>query len=96
MLLLSLARSALRSSIKLQGAAAPATQVFVDPSASSSRCFGSFPYAVDAPDGDHDLEDIGEHMKGVQRIIDVASITEDANAITEMHDAFLEERSCLR
>ena len=86
-MLLSLARFALRSSIKLQGAAAPATQAFVNPYASSSRCLGSFPYAVDAPDGDHDLEDIEEHMKGVQRIIDVASVTEDADAITEMHIA---------
>ena len=49
----------------------------------------STPYAVDAPDGDHDLENIEEHMEGVNRIIDVAAVTEDAQAITEMHDAVL-------
>ncbi len=28
-------------------------------------------------------------MEGVNRIIDVAAVTEDAQAITEMHDAVL-------
>jgi hypothetical protein len=35
----------------------------------------------------HDFEHFEEHMEGVKRIIDVASVTEDADAITEMHDA---------
>jgi len=56
----------------------------------ASRFFSSStPYAVDGPDGDHDLEDVEEHMEAVNRIIDVAAVTEDADAITEMHDAVL-------
>ncbi|KAL7440868.1 hypothetical protein ACHAXM_007495, partial [Skeletonema potamos] len=47
------------------------------------------PYAVDGPDGDHDLEDVEEHMEGVNRIINVAAVTEDAQAIVEMHEAVL-------
>jgi hypothetical protein len=54
---------------------------------SNGRLSSSTPYAVDGPDGDHDLEDVEEHMEAVNRIIDVASFTEDADAITEMHDA---------
>lgn len=47
------------------------------------------PFAVDAPDGDHDLEDIEEHLAGVNRIINVAAVTENAAAINAMHDAVL-------
>eukprot|EP00571_Detonula_confervacea_P015644 CAMPEP_0172310158 /NCGR_PEP_ID=MMETSP1058-20130122/11326_1 /TAXON_ID=83371 /ORGANISM="Detonula confervacea, Strain CCMP 353" /LENGTH=140 /DNA_ID=CAMNT_0013022927 /DNA_START=70 /DNA_END=492 /DNA_ORIENTATION=+ len=50
------------------------------------------PYAVDAPDGDHDLQDLEESSDWAKRIIDVASVTEDADAITEMHDAVLGRR----
>eukprot|EP01083_Nonionella_stella_P073327 198197_1 len=34
-------------------------------------------FAVDAPDGEHDLEDVEEHLSGVDRIIDEASALED-------------------
>eukprot|EP00986_Skeletonema_menzelii_P004363 scaffold1476_cov136-Skeletonema_menzelii.AAC.2 len=54
----------------------------------ASRFLGSTaPYAVDAPDGDHDLEDVEEHMVEVNRIINVAAVTEDADAITKLHEA---------
>ena len=49
----------------------------------------STPYAVDGPDGDHDNEDVEEHMEGVNHIINVAAVTEDAQKIIEMHDAVL-------
>ena len=55
----------------------------------ASRFLSSMPYAVDAPEGDHDLELVESHMKGVNRIIDVAAVTEDADAISKMHDAVL-------
>jgi hypothetical protein len=86
MFLSSLARAA---TAKLPAAAicgAPVAQATVARYASRFLS-SSTPYAVDAPDGDHDLEHIEEHMEGVNRIIDVASVTEDADAITEMHDA---------
>lgn len=47
------------------------------------------PFAVDAPDGNHDLQDMEESSAWAKRTIDVASVTEDADAITEMHDAVL-------
>eukprot|EP00573_Skeletonema_grethae_P013486 CAMPEP_0201695398 /NCGR_PEP_ID=MMETSP0578-20130828/7364_1 /ASSEMBLY_ACC=CAM_ASM_000663 /TAXON_ID=267565 /ORGANISM="Skeletonema grethea, Strain CCMP 1804" /LENGTH=154 /DNA_ID=CAMNT_0048181241 /DNA_START=110 /DNA_END=574 /DNA_ORIENTATION=+ len=53
----------------------------------ASRFLSSAPYAVDGPDGEHDLEDVVEHMEGVNRIINVAAVTEDAGAITEVHEA---------
>mmetsp|Transcript_4671 Transcript_4671/g.6828 ORF Transcript_4671/g.6828 Transcript_4671/m.6828 type:complete len:157 (+) Transcript_4671:108-578(+) len=53
----------------------------------ASRFLSSVPYAVDGPDGGHDLEDVAEHMEGVNRIINVAAVTEDADAITEVHEA---------
>ncbi len=54
----------------------------------ASRFLSSMPpYAVDAPDGDHDLEDVEEHMDGVNRIINTAAVTEDADAITKIHEA---------
>lgn len=86
MFLSSLARAA---TTKLPAAAirgAPVAQATVARYASRFLS-SSTPYAVDAPDGDHDHEHIEEHMEGVNRIIDVASVTEDADAITEMHDA---------
>eukprot|EP01083_Nonionella_stella_P148742 471391_1 len=52
---------------------------------------GGNPFAVDAPDGDHDLQDEEESSAWAKRAIDVASVTEDADAITEMHDAVLGE-----
>lgn len=84
----SLARA---TSIKLPVIAAAATRAPVAQAAVAryaSRFLSSTtPYAVDAPDGDHDLEDIEEHLAGVNRIIDVASVTEDADAITAIHEA---------
>ena len=54
----------------------------------ASRFLSSLsPYAVDGPDGDHDLEDVEEHMDGVNRIINTAAVTEDADAITKIHEA---------
>ena len=88
MFLSSLARAA---TAKLPAAAicgAPVAQATVARYASRFLS-SSTPYAVDAPDGDHDHEHIEEHMEGVNRIIDVAAVTEDAQAITEMHDAVL-------
>ena len=56
----------------------------------ASRFLSSMtPYAVDGPDGDHDLEDVEEHMEGVNRIIDFAAVTEDADSITKVHEAVL-------
>lgn len=45
------------------------------------------PYAVDAPDGEHDLEDLEEHGAGVEGIVDFAAEHEDANKINMSHDA---------
>ena len=86
------------------------------------RFFSGEPFAVDAPDGEHDLQDIvslfacylpliqtnkswsafsnfmywctiqpkqEESSSWAKRTIDVASVTEDADAITEMHHAVL-------
>jgi len=47
------------------------------------------PFAVDGPDGDHDHQDLEESSAWAKRTIDVASITEDADAITAMHEAVL-------
>jgi hypothetical protein len=80
MFLSSLARAA---TTKLPAAAirgAPVAQATVARYASRFLS-SSTPYAVDAH--------IEEHMEGVNRIIDVAAVTEDAQAITEMHDAVL-------
>ena len=92
-MLSSLTRTTLRATITKLPAAA-ATVAFRAPVAETavaryaSRFLSTLtPYAVDGPDGDHDLEDVEEHMEAVNRIIDVASVTEDADAITEMHDA---------
>jgi len=46
-------------------------------------------YAVDAPNGDHDLQEIEESTDWVQRVVAVASATEDAAAINESHNAVL-------
>ena len=83
MFLSSLARAA---TTKLPAAAirgAPVAQATVARYASRFLS-SSTPYAVDASH-----EHIEEHMEGVNRIIDVAAVTEDAQAITEMHDAVL-------
>ncbi|KAL3759338.1 hypothetical protein ACHAWU_009117 [Discostella pseudostelligera] len=50
----------------------------------------AMPYAVDAPNGDHDFQDLEESSGWVKRTILVASVTEDADAITEMHNAVLQ------
>mmetsp|Transcript_14541 Transcript_14541/g.30596 ORF Transcript_14541/g.30596 Transcript_14541/m.30596 type:complete len:159 (+) Transcript_14541:152-628(+) len=56
----------------------------------SMRFFSSEkPFAVDAPDGDHDLQDVEESADWAKRTVEVASITEDANAINQVHDAVL-------
>jgi hypothetical protein len=47
------------------------------------------PFAVDAPDGDHDLQDLEESIEWTRRTLEVASITEDAAAINKIHDAVL-------
>lgn len=44
------------------------------------------PYAVDAPGGEHDLEDLEEHGAGVEGIVDFAAKHEDANKINMSHD----------
>jgi len=51
-----------------------------------TRFLNTTHYAVDAPDGEHDFEDVEEHMEGVKRIIDFASISEDASSINMEHD----------
>ncbi len=90
MFLSSLARA---TATKLPAAAtisarrAPVAQAAVTRYA--SRFLSSTPFAVDGPDGDHDFEDVEEHLEGVNRIIDVAAVTENADAITEMHEAVL-------
>lgn len=88
------------------------------------RFFSSGPFAVDAPDGEHDLQDIvsfddsitylvyicwndslmlhaslplwqtrqEESSAWAKRVIDVASISEDADSITEMHHAVFEKQ----
>mmetsp|Transcript_15928 Transcript_15928/g.26897 ORF Transcript_15928/g.26897 Transcript_15928/m.26897 type:complete len:161 (-) Transcript_15928:144-626(-) len=94
-MLSSLARTTHRlATTKLPTAAAfgpahtPATRAAV--ARYASRFLSSMtPYAVDGPDGDHDLEDVEEHMEGVNRIIDFAAVTEDADSITKMHEAVL-------
>ena len=91
-MLSSLARTTLRATaVNLPAAVAaahsPATRRAAAARYTSRFLSSSTPYAVDGPDGDHDLEDVEEHMAGVNRIIDIASVTEDAGAITEIHDA---------
>ncbi|KAL7504260.1 hypothetical protein ACHAXN_001939 [Cyclotella atomus] len=73
---------------------AAATNVSSRPIAAipNARFFSGEPFAVDAPDGDHDLQDIEESSAWAKRVIDVASITEDANSITEMHQAVFEKQ----
>ena len=44
-------------------------------------------YAVDAPDGIHDDQDIEESHDWANRTVTMAAATEDAAAINEMHDA---------
>lgn len=46
-------------------------------------------YAVDAPNGDHDLQDMEESTDWVNRVVAVASVTEDAAAINESHNFVL-------
>ncbi len=91
-MLSSLIRTTIRfKATKLPAAAAfsarraPVAQAYVTRYA--SRFLSSTPFAVDGPDGDHDLEDVEEHLEGVNRIINVAAVTENADAITEMHEA---------
>ena len=72
---------------------APVTQAAV--ARYAGRFSSTAPYAVDGPDGEHDFEDIEEHMDGVNRIINVASVTEDADAITEMHEAVFDTKNNL-
>lgn len=55
----------------------------------ATRFLSTTHYAVDAPDGEHDLEDVEEHMEGVKRIIDFASISEDVNSIKMEHDVVM-------
>ncbi len=75
----------LPAAVAVNASRAPVAQAAVTRYASRFLC--STPFAVDGPDGDHDLEDVAEHMEGVNRIINVAAVTEDADAITEMHEA---------
>ncbi len=77
----------LPAAVAVSASRAPVAQAAVARYAYASRFLSSMPYAVDGPDGDHDLEDVAEHMEGVNRIINVAAVTEDADAITEMHEA---------
>lgn len=44
-------------------------------------------FAVDAPDGIHDDQDIEESHDWANRTVTMAAVTEDAAAINEMHDA---------
>jgi len=44
-------------------------------------------YAVDAPDGEHDREDLEEHKMGVENIINYAASHEDAAEINAEHAA---------
>mmetsp|Transcript_14852 Transcript_14852/g.22018 ORF Transcript_14852/g.22018 Transcript_14852/m.22018 type:complete len:157 (-) Transcript_14852:68-538(-) len=92
MFLSSLARA---TATKLPAAAAavasraPVAEAAVARYASRFLSSMTAPYAVDGPDGDHDHEDVEEHMEGVNRIINVAAVTEDADSITKMHEAVL-------
>uniref|UniRef100_A0A7S4J9E2 Uncharacterized protein n=1 Tax=Odontella aurita TaxID=265563 RepID=A0A7S4J9E2_9STRA len=38
-------------------------------------------FAVDAPDGEHDLKDLEEHAAGVNKIIDEAAFLENAEVV---------------
>mmetsp|Transcript_31990 Transcript_31990/g.95807 ORF Transcript_31990/g.95807 Transcript_31990/m.95807 type:complete len:120 (-) Transcript_31990:519-878(-) len=53
----------------------------------SFRMQSSAPYAVDAPDGEHDKEDLEEHKKGVDDIVNFAASHEDADKINADHAA---------
>lgn len=44
-------------------------------------------YAVDAPDGDHDYQDMAEHSLGVRTIVDFAALHENVNEINALHEA---------
>eukprot|EP00804_Cyclotella_cryptica_P014997 CCRYP_000605-RA/>CCRYP_000605-RA protein AED:0.08 eAED:0.08 QI:286/1/1/1/1/1/3/275/160 len=91
----TLARTSLRRAFNLASRSAPSSALRPacsgcgTPIRCASRFFSERPYAVDAPDGDHDLQEIEESSSWAKRTIDLASITEDADAITEMHQAVL-------
>uniref|UniRef100_A0A7S4N0I5 Uncharacterized protein n=1 Tax=Odontella aurita TaxID=265563 RepID=A0A7S4N0I5_9STRA len=55
----------------------------------AERAAGQAPpgvFAVDAPDGEHDLEELEEHKKAVDNIIDYAARFENAEEIDRMHE----------
>mmetsp|Transcript_10884 Transcript_10884/g.24043 ORF Transcript_10884/g.24043 Transcript_10884/m.24043 type:complete len:158 (+) Transcript_10884:143-616(+) len=55
----------------------------------SRRFMSAKPFAVDAPDGDHDLQDLEESGEWAKRTVTLASALEDTAAINAMHDAVL-------
>src|SRR6056300_709632 len=70
-------------------ARAPIAQATVARYAASHRWKSA--YAVDAPDGTHDDQDLEESADWAKRVVDVASATEDTAAINKMHDAVFEK-----
>ncbi|KAL3787555.1 hypothetical protein ACHAWO_006412 [Cyclotella atomus] len=86
-MLAHLAQTSLRATSRIAPRVAPvAIKAF---SARFGARFMSSHYAVDAPDGEHDLQDVEESSMWAKRTIDVASVTEDAKAINMVHDAVL-------
>mmetsp|Transcript_218 Transcript_218/g.477 ORF Transcript_218/g.477 Transcript_218/m.477 type:complete len:145 (-) Transcript_218:132-566(-) len=64
------------------------------PARQVAKCISTQPYAVSRPGGDFafaefDQKDIAESSAWARRIVEVASVTEDAEAINEMHDSVL-------
>ena len=49
-------------------------------------------YACDGPNGDHDLQDVEESSDWAKRAIDIASVVENADEITAMHEAVFGEK----
>mmetsp|Transcript_7470 Transcript_7470/g.16297 ORF Transcript_7470/g.16297 Transcript_7470/m.16297 type:complete len:155 (+) Transcript_7470:306-770(+) len=80
-------RAASRAAAPMMASRAPVFQAAT--ARYASRFMGGTPYAVDAPDGDHDLKDMAESSEWTKKTVDVASVLEDAQAINEMHDAVL-------
>lgn len=61
-----------------------AEQINAEHAAGDAAAMGLF--AVDAPDGEHDLEDLEEHAEGVKKIIDFAARAEDPKTVEVHHE----------
>ncbi|KAL3805308.1 hypothetical protein HJC23_009015 [Cyclotella cryptica] len=83
-----LAQTTLRTASRFAPRAAPVAAKAVS-ARFASRFMSEKPFAVDAPDGEHDLQDIEESSTWAKRTVDLASVTEDTKTINEIHDAVL-------